>query len=82
MKINCPQKTGIIQAPLQALNAKLQKTKISTVYGVCVCSRLRTRMSCLNYKVAMIGKVVLQPGFKPRTVANPALNSGCAMLII
>ena len=52
------------------------------IFHMCVCSGLRTRMACPNYGVARIGTGVLQPGFQPWTVANPALDSRCPTLII
>ena len=49
---------------------------------MCVCSGIRTRIVCPNYEVARIVTRVSQPGIQPQTVANPALDYGCPMVII
>ena len=51
---------------------------------VCSVIGLQTRMAFLIYEVVRdgTGPLLLQPGFQPRTGANPALDSGCPTLII
>ena len=52
--------------------------KFNPVGVFCVCSFLRTSISCPNYEVVR----VVQPGSQPWTVAKSALDYGCPELII
>ena len=65
---------GIWEYPPPPLEEAIREAVLEEM-EVCVCSGLRTRMAFPNDEVVRIGTGVLQPGFQPRTVANPALDS-------